>query len=162
GQVVCMADPGYYPSYSGHPFMWQAGVWTDLGYSNAYLVDINENGQISVAISGGHSYLLTPDTITGLKINNTSVTESDAANLTAVFTVTRSGPLDQASTVDFTTTDGTAKAGKDYVATSGSLTFDPGETTKTISVTVLGDLVDEYDEMFSVRLSNPTGATILG
>src|SRR5207247_960173 len=54
--------------------------------------------------------------------------------------------------------DGTATAGLDYVAASGTLTFNPGETTQTISVTVLGDRLDEKDETFYVRLSNPTGA----
>jgi hypothetical protein len=79
-------------------------------------------------------------------------------SVTAVFTVTRSGPLDQTATVDFTTADGTAKAGKDYVAGAGTLTFNPGEASQTITVTVLGDLVDENDGTFFVRLSNATNA----
>src|SRR5262249_29878502 len=59
-----------------------------------------------------------------------------------------------------TTADGSATAGKDYLAASGTLTFNPGETTQTVNVTVLGDRVDEDDETFSLRLSNASGAFV--
>ena len=48
----------------------------------------------------------------------------------------------------------------DYTATSGRLTFAPGETSKTVTVAVIGDLLHEADETFTVDLSNPAGATI--
>ena len=86
------------------------------------------------------------------------------------FTVTLASALDTPFTVDFTTADnvywggpGNAYAGQDYVATSGTLTFAPGETTKTFTVQIIADDVEEYDEMFFVRLSNPsTPALITG
>ena len=86
------------------------------------------------------------------------------------FTVTLASALDTPFTVDFTTGDtiyadgpGYADAGLDYVATSGTLTFAPGETTKTFTVQTIADDVEEYDEMFFVRLSNPsTPALITG
>ena len=86
------------------------------------------------------------------------------------FTVTLASALDTPFTVDFTTGDtiyadgpGYADAGQDYVATSGTLTFAPGETTKTFTVQIIADDVEEYDEMFFVRLSNPsTPALITG
>jgi hypothetical protein len=62
--------------------------------------------------------------------------------------------------VNYTTIDGTATAGSDYTATSGTLTFAPGETMKTFVVGVLGDTVPEATETFRVRLSAPTAATI--
>ena len=72
--------------------------------------------------------------------------------------------LDAASrgrvTVDYATSDGTAKAGADYTAASGTLTFEAGETAKTVSVAVLDDAVDEGGERFTLRLSNPSGATL--
>ena len=61
-------------------------------------------------------------------------------------------------TVDFETVDGTAEAGSDYAAASGTLTFAVGETTQTISVGTLDDTVPESDEGFTVVLSNPSGA----
>ena len=72
--------------------------------------------------------------------------------------------LDAASrgqvTVDYATSDGTAKAGEDYTAKSGTLTFSRGETAKTVAVTVLDDAIDEGEETFTLTLSNPSGATI--
>ena len=76
--------------------------------------------------------------------------------------------LDMPFTVDFTTGDtiyadgpGYADAGLDYVATSGTLTFAPGETTKTFTVQTIADDVEEYDEMFFVRLSNPSTPALI-
>src|SRR5262249_14556356 len=63
-------------------------------------------------------------------------------------------------TVSWATADGTATAGSDYTAAGGTLTFGPGETTKTILVGVLGDTTDEPNEAFTVNLSNPANATI--
>ncbi len=56
--------------------------------------------------------------------------------------------------IDYTTSDGTAIAGNDYVATSGTLTLVAGLTSKTFTVPILGDLLDEPNETFRVTLSN--------
>ena len=64
-------------------------------------------------------------------------------------------------TVDYETVDGTAKAGEDYAAASGTLTFAVGETGKTVSVAVLDDAHDEGEETMRLRLSNATGARIV-
>ena len=75
--------------------------------------------------------------------------------------------LDPASTgtvtVDYATRDGVgaAKAGEDYTATSGTLTFAATETSKTFTVPILDDDVYENNESFSVDLTNPTGATLV-
>ena len=63
-------------------------------------------------------------------------------------------------TVDYATSDGTATAGADYTATSGTLTFAAGEKTKTVNVPILDDSHDEGEETFTLTLSNPTGARI--
>ena len=63
-------------------------------------------------------------------------------------------------TVDYATRDYSALAGEDYVATSGTLTFDPGQTSKTISVEILGDTNVEPDEELIVELTNPNNAGI--
>lgn len=78
----------------------------------------------------------------------------------ATFEVKLSNPSHQTITVAFGTANGTATAGSDYVATSGTVTFNPGETTKSIAVEVLGDNVDEISETYFVNLSTPTNATI--
>ena len=78
----------------------------------------------------------------------------------AVFTVRLDSPSAFPVTVDFTTANGTALAGSDYTAASGTLTFAPGETTRTILVQTLDDAAGEPTETFTVNLSNPVGATI--
>ena len=76
------------------------------------------------------------------------------------FTVTLDPSSPSAVTVDYATADGTAKAGEDYTAASGTLTFARGETSKTVAVAVLDDAKDEGAETFTLRLSNASGATL--
>ena len=78
------------------------------------------------------------------------------------FAVTLSRAASGEVSVDYATKDGTATAGEDYTATSGTLTFAPGETAKTVSVAILDDAVDEGKETFVLRLSNPRGAYLRG
>src|SRR5205823_9745060 len=63
-------------------------------------------------------------------------------------------------TVNYATEDGTATAGKDYLAAGGTLTFAPGETSKNVDVTVYGDFEDEGSETFSLKLSGASGIII--
>ncbi|MEM6255563.1 MAG: ExeM/NucH family extracellular endonuclease [Cyanobacteria bacterium P01_D01_bin.156] len=93
-------------------------------------------------------------------IADVSQSEGNSGTTAFTFTVTRSGDTSGTTTVDFATSDGTATAGSDYTANSGTLTFNPIELTKTISVNVTGDTTSEPDEDFAVTLSNPTGGTI--
>ena len=92
-----------------------------------------------------------------LSIDDVSVAEGAAGEETqALFTVSLSTPSDRAVAVDFETTDGTATAGADYLATAGTLDFAPGETAHTVAVIVLGDDRLEPDgETFTVDLANP-------
>jgi choice-of-anchor B domain-containing protein len=76
------------------------------------------------------------------------------------FAVTLSAPSDQTVTVNWATADGTATAGLDYVAASGTLTFAPGATVQPIDVTMLSDTIPELPETFFVNLSAPAGATL--
>lgn len=82
-----------------------------------------------------------------------SVGEGDG---TATLTVTLSNPSDFPITVDYETGDGTATAGEDYVAASGTLTFTPGVTTTTFTVDITNDTLDENDETVLLTLTNPS------
>ena len=77
-----------------------------------------------------------------------------------VFTVSLTRASTRSVTVDYATTDGTASAGEDYTATSGTLTFEAGTVEQTVSVPVLDDASDEGEETFTLTLSNPTGAVL--
>ncbi|HEU5240115.1 MAG TPA: Calx-beta domain-containing protein, partial [Pyrinomonadaceae bacterium] len=96
-----------------------------------------------------------------LSINDVSTTEGQAGTKVLNFTVTLSVASNQTVTVNFATANGTATAGSDYVAIPSTLlTFNPGDTTKTIPVTINGDINFEPDETFTVNLSAPSNATI--
>lgn len=95
-----------------------------------------------------------------LAVADASVLEGDRGTRTVAVAVTLSQSSDAVVTVNYATTNGTALAKSDYTATSGTLTFQPGETSRTISVSIKGDRKREADEAFSVQLSNAVGATI--
>lgn len=99
------------------------------------------------------------DNVPTYSINNVTVDEGSANDTVfANFTVTLSAASGQVVTVNYTTQDSTAIAVSDYVATSGTLTFQPGETTKTISVRIVGDKLVEGDDTFNVLLTSGTNA----
>ena len=80
----------------------------------------------------------------------------------AVFTLTLSRPKDEAVSVSYATEDGIATAAnEDYLPTSGKVIFAPGEVTRTFSVPVIGDILDETDETFLVNLTGASGAVII-
>jgi predicted outer membrane repeat protein len=91
-----------------------------------------------------------------------SVPEGTGGSTIAVFNVTLSETNTQAVTVAFQTANGTAVAGADYTATSGTLTFPPGTSARTVPVSVASDALDEDDETFSLVLSSPVNATLGG
>ena len=82
----------------------------------------------------------------------------EAAGAAVAFAVTLSRAASARVTVDYQTRDGSAQAGEDYRAASGTLTFQAGESSKTIEVTVLDDAHDEGEETFVLVLSNAAGA----
>jgi Ca2+-binding RTX toxin-like protein len=85
----------------------------------------------------------------------------DEAGKEATFVVTLDRPSSGVVSMNYTTQDGGALAGSDYVATSGSLSFAPGETAKTVKVTLLNDTAPESSEAFNLVLSALSGATTL-
>ncbi|HKW77803.1 MAG TPA: IPT/TIG domain-containing protein [Candidatus Limnocylindria bacterium] len=103
---------------------------------------------------------VTVDAAPSLAIDDVSVTEGDTGTKLAIFTVTLSAASKSTVSVDYTTTDGTANAGSDYIAAAGTLTFAPGITVQTIDVVVIGDFFNEPNETFFVNLSNPANAVL--
>lgn len=81
---------------------------------------------------------------------------------TATITVLRTGGSMGAVTVDYATSDGTATAGSDYSATSGTLAFLDGQSSRTFSVPIIDDTLVEGNETVNLTLSNPTGGVKLG
>ena len=84
--------------------------------------------------------------------------DEDAGSITLNVSLNRSSL--QTVTVDYATSDATAAARSDYTSASGTLTLSPGDTGKTISVTITDDDLDEDNETFKVTLNNPANAAI--
>jgi glucose/arabinose dehydrogenase len=110
--------------------------------------------------SGATGTITNDDGAPSLSINDVSKTEGNAGTSAATFTVTLSAASEQTVTVNFATADGTAFAGSDYVPLVGTLSYAPGDLSRTLSITINGDTVIEPDETFLVNLSSATNATI--
>jgi len=108
-----------------------------------------------------------------LAVGDATLIEGNAGTTNALVTVRLSGTSNPPVSVNYSTANGTALAGSDYQAASGTLTFKKGETSKTILVPVIGDRLHEPDETFSstsgmprmrpsptVRASSPSPTTI--
>src|SRR2546430_639506 len=85
------------------------------------------------------------------------VIESDG---TVTITITRVGDTSTAASNDYRTADGTATQKGDYIFAAGTLSFAPGETSKSFTVLIINDAYQEGTETFSVSLSNPIGTTL--
>ena len=114
---------------------------------------------ISNAIGTGT--ILNDDAQPSFAIDDVSHNEGNSGTTEYLFTITKSGNTAFDATVSYQTQDVTAVAPGDYAALAlTSVTFLPGETTKTVTVLVNGDTTYEADETFRVQLSNAVGATI--
>ena len=101
---------------------------------------------IVVTVTAAFAWLGTPavaQTPPNLTINDVSLNEGNAGTTSFTFTVHLSAPSPQTVTVAYATADGTATAGSDYQARSGTLTFAPGVTNQNISIAVVNDTRDE-------------------
>jgi urease beta subunit len=132
-------------------------------------IETNETFTVALAnpanatISGtgvGTGTITNDDALPTLTIGNATLTEGNSGTVNAVFAVTLSAVSVSTVTVDYSTFDGSAAAPGDYVATSGGLTFTPGQTAKQIIVPVSGDTTIETNETFTVALANPANATV--
>ena len=108
----------------------------DVSSADGTILDNNAPPQLSVAGAGG--------------------SEGD----TLGFVVSASSASEETITVNYATTDGSALAGQDYGAARGTLTFAPGETSRTVSVPTLDDTLAEPVETFTLTLSSPENATL--
>ena len=118
--------------------------------TNATFADQSANGTI------------TDDDTAAISIDNVGMTEGNAGTKTFAFNVTLSTPSDRTVTVNYATANNTATTDDgDYNSASGTLTFTPGDTSETVSVTVNGDTDFEATETFFVNLSAPTGGAVI-
>lgn len=125
-----------------------------------FFVRLSGASNATIARNQGQGTIIDDDPPPAMSINDVSVSEGNSGTTNAVFTVSLSGTSGKGVSIDFTTSSGTATLGNDFASVSGTLTFSPGETSKTIAVPIVGDIAIESDESFSLNLTNPANATI--
>ncbi|WP_194704384.1 putative Ig domain-containing protein [Xanthomonas phaseoli] len=125
-----------------------------------FFVNVSNVTGATVSDGQGLGTIVNDDAQPALSIDDVSVNEGSSGTTTATFTVSLSAASGQTVTVNYATADGTATAGSDYVARSGTLSFAPGVTAQGVAVTVNGDTAVEPNETFSVGLSGASNATI--
>lgn len=123
--------------------------------NNAGGASIGRDSTATVTISDDDS----PSATIGFSASSYDVDEGAGA---VALTVTRSGGLGFFATVNYQTQDGTALAGRNYVATSGTLTFAPGETSKAINVSIIDEGNVDSTLQFTVTLTDPNGTGFVG
>jgi hypothetical protein len=137
-----------------------------LFYGEEFSLDVDNLGVLNLDSTSTIGYLVGNPAIPfdpnapELQIHDVTVTEGNTGAVAAQFNVTLSAASTETITVAYATANGTAIAGSDFQAASDTLTFAPGETSKTVSVLVNGDRLGEPNETFSVNLSAAANAII--
>jgi hypothetical protein len=121
------------------------GGGADLGPNNAAIVRIGDDGA-----SGP------------LALTSNAYTIGEADGLVTITATRSGGSLGGPVTIHYQTSNGTATAGSDYTAASGTLTFGPGEASKSFTVPVTSDVAHEGNQTFQVTLSNAGGGASIG
>lgn len=135
-----------------------------------YLQATGASGSAGVTIKTPRGSATIDPPVTALpeiSVADTRVEQRSASGVTALFTVTLSKPGTAPVTVQYATADGSATAsgpgaaaGEDYLAVNGKLTFSPGQTSKTVDVPITAESRESFGESFTLKLANPSGATI--
>lgn len=121
----------------------------------------NPSGQTTPIVDGsGVVTIRDNDRPATLAVGDVVIAEGNAGDAVATFTVQLTKAATSTVTVAFATANGTAVAPGDYLATSGSLSFSPGQTFKTVAVTIKADTTVEPDETVRLNLTSPSGAAV--
>jgi len=181
-----VGDPGHLPDIPVHSIVVDAAdtqrlyVGTDLGvfvstdgganwaventgFANVVTEALVVSGDELFGFTHGRGawrVALLPASPPDIFISDVTVTEGNTGTVNASFIVSLSNATNQTVSVQYATADGTATAPADYATSSGTLTFTPGQTNRTIAVPVAGDLLAETNETFLVNLSNPTNSNL--
>jgi hypothetical protein len=154
---ITLANP--LPDGAEVPLSFLFGVAKEGLYHFTLMAEALPGASTLLTANGCAGSVATCGAIPSLSVDDVTVVEGNGGSKNALFTVSLSPVSQNPVTLNFATADGTAtSADNDYVPVSGSLTFVPGETTKSIAVAVVGDTRPETSETFSVNLTSPVNA----
>ncbi len=123
-------------------------------------LDLSSPYNATILDAQGAGTITNDDALPAASIGDTTVAEGNLGTAPATFDVTLNHASDSTVTVDWASADGSATVGTDYLLGGGTVTFAPGVTAQQVSVDVVGDVLTEGDESFTVVLSTANGATI--
>jgi Calx-beta domain/Carboxypeptidase regulatory-like domain len=133
-----------------------------LTSSKYFVLNLSSASAGSTIFPRGNSYItITAGAYNQLSVADTGVVDPATGTTTETFTVSLSPASGSTVTVNYQTADYTATAGQQYNATAGTLTFTPGQTTKTVPVTVNAVPTGFTDLAFQLNLSSPTGGAVI-
>jgi hypothetical protein len=138
-------------------------ILDDSVFEGAETVNLTLSNPSGVTLGQPNSAVLTiedNEIQSALSINDVSAIEGDNGTTNATFTIALNPASAKTVSVNCVTADGTAQGGSDYLPVSTTLTFNPGDTSKSIIVPINGDIETEPDETFFVNLSTAANATI--
>jgi hypothetical protein len=127
----------------------------------AFRVVISDPAGSAVVGAAGATVVTVTNSHSVISLASTAYAAGESAGA-VVFTLTRVGNLVPSVTVGYVTSDGTAVAGADYGATTGTVSFAPGQATATVEVLVSSDLVFDPGETFALSLGAPSGGAVIG
>jgi subtilisin family serine protease/subtilisin-like proprotein convertase family protein len=151
----------FYAGYTSQTINVTVNGDTTAESNEALLFNLTSASNATLDDGQGVGTIGNDDPLPALSINDAKITEGNAGTKNLTFSVTMSAASTNPVTIDYATLPGTATPGGDFTAANGTLTFNPGQSTKTINVVLAGDTLSEPDENFLVSLTNPAGAVIL-
>lgn len=139
---------------------WNAAISANGQASFGFQATSGSAGSQAANLALNGTTATPPAALPEISVADVSVAEGNGGTKLLAFTVALSKAASGPVTLHYATADGTATAGSDYAAASGTLTFAAGETSKTISIAIAGDTAVEANEGFLLNLSGASGATI--
>src|SRR5262249_41050943 len=129
-------------------------------FDEVFGVDLSGPLNATISRSRAMGTIVDNDPPPHLSINDVSIAEGDSGQVSASLSLTLSAVSGKPITVQYDTADGSAVAGSDYVASSGTVTIPPGALSAAVKVPVKGETTFETNESFTVNLSNPGNVVI--
>jgi glucose/arabinose dehydrogenase len=133
---------------------------TTVEPNETFNVHLSAPENANLAVADATVTILNDDGTPSLTPGIVAAAEGNTGVSTWYVPVTLSQPSSQTVTVNYSWLDWTANAGSDYTASPGTLTFAPGETVKSVPINIIGDTINEADEIAFLYLTNPTNAVI--